>query len=111
MQGFTVFLAIAAAILTYSPLFSAAAPSTYTLHYITLHGQNISLPVVEEVCQNLPAETATVDNTTPLIAYVYAQPGCEGDLTGVMPGEKYDGPLKLSSVIMVDMSSFFGPGN
>ncbi|KAG2174504.1 hypothetical protein INT44_006767 [Umbelopsis vinacea] len=101
MQGFTVFLAIAAVILSYGPQFSTAAPSPYPIHYITKGGENKPLPVVLDQCQSLPDDAAAVDNTTPFGVFVFSEPGCQGDATRVPPGQRLDEPPTFVSVLVL----------
>ncbi|KAI9279233.1 hypothetical protein BC943DRAFT_331979 [Umbelopsis sp. AD052] len=104
MQGFTVFLAIAAVILSCGPQFSTAAPSPYPLHYITKGGENKPLPVVLDLCQSLPDDLAAVDNTTPFGVFVFTEPGCQGDATRVAPGLKVNEPPTFVSVLVLRFS-------
>ncbi|KAG2178738.1 hypothetical protein INT44_001891 [Umbelopsis vinacea] len=78
MQGFAVFLAIAAVILSCSPQFSAAVPFRTSIRYTTLGGGQGTFPIVNVECQNLPDDISTIINTTPYILLVYPDPDFKG---------------------------------
>ncbi|KAG2187015.1 hypothetical protein INT44_003243 [Umbelopsis vinacea] len=71
MQGFTFYLAIAAVTLCCGPRFSTAAPSRYSIRYITTSGENKVFPVVLDECQRFPVAAAVVINTTPFTALFF----------------------------------------
>ncbi|KAI9279234.1 hypothetical protein BC943DRAFT_331980 [Umbelopsis sp. AD052] len=99
MQGFTIFLTIAAVIFSCGPQFSVAAPSqTLSVVYTGQNGQK-QLPVILNRCQKLPEEAFAVMNTTPYIMIPYTGPACQYGLRPVLPGEMSRGRPILSVMI------------
>ncbi|KAG2174506.1 hypothetical protein INT44_006769 [Umbelopsis vinacea] len=96
MQRFTIFLAIAAAILSCGPRFSVAAPSpTYSVGYVA-QDEYKHLPVVLNECQDFPEEAFDVMNTTPYFISLFASPACQDVLDTLPPRDRYDGRPILS---------------